>query len=114
MTVRGPERTPAHHESSDTEVLRLVPRPAEVVYIRKRKPLATRIAEAGGSLATLKDATDWSELSEMLFGDSRLALTEKPTVRDGNVIELPVRRQRSTSSEIQAVRLLEERRGKHR
>ena len=95
--------------------LRLVPRLAEVSYIRHRKPLTTRIREAGNSLATLEDAADWRELSRLIFNDDRLAPDEKTElVRHGNVIELPLPGRRSTSFEIEEVRKSEERRGKRR
>jgi hypothetical protein len=86
--------------------LRLVPRSPEVVY--RRKPLAERMREE--EMATLEDAADWAELSRMVFGDDRIAETK----REGNVIQLPLPRRRSSSFEIQAVRLSEERRGKRR
>lgn len=91
-------------------VLKLVTRQPEVIHRRHRRPLVERIAKAGNSLATLEDAADWAELSEMLFGegDRRLVPEETPE-RGGNVIPI---RQRSTSAEISAVRIQEERRGR--
>jgi hypothetical protein len=89
--------------------LRLVPSPRqpEIIHRRHRRPLADRIAQAGEDLAVLEDDADWAELSDMLFGDDRIA---EPLERDGNVIHLP--RRRSTSFEILQVRQEEERRGK--
>jgi len=69
------------------------------------------MAEAGNSLATLEDAADWRELSLMVFGDGRLEPMPivHRDVKPDNVIPI---RQRSSSAEIAAVRILEERRGK--
>jgi len=86
-----------------------VPRPAEVRYIR-RKP-AKPVPEFG-SFAALKTPADWRRFSQQIFGDDRLMPDEPKRV--GNVIPLPLPGRRSTSDEIQAVRLSEERRGKRR
>jgi Uma2 family endonuclease len=62
----------------------------------------------------LEDAADWQEFSEMLY-DSPDRLGEQlatEVVRDGNVIQMPLPRRRSSSAEIAAVRIQEERRGK--
>lgn len=88
-------------------ILRLIRSNPEVTY---RRPLATRIREAGNSLAVMSDAADWVELSEMLFGEGdRRLVPEEQAERVGNVIPL---RRRSSSAEIAAVRIQEERRGK--
>jgi len=89
--------------------LRLVPSPRqpEVLHRRPKRPLAERMAADG--VATLEGEEDWREFSQMLYDDPD-RLGEKPKAeRAGNVIPI---RQRSSSAEIHAVRLSEERRGK--
>jgi hypothetical protein len=105
------------HLAVPTPKLRLlppVPR-TEVIRIRDRKrkvtPLEPSVAGEFGCLETLKSQADWRQFSRTIFGDDRLA---PETERAGNVIALPVRKQRSSSAEIQAVRLQEERRGRQR
>lgn len=94
-------------------MLRLVPPSPEVSYIRRRKE-AERETDFG-SIAVLKTPADWLRFSRGLFGDDRYAVDEKPKrERTGNVIELPVRRRRSTSAEILQVHAEEVARGKHR
>lgn len=89
-----------------TRPLRIVPVPrqAEVIRLRQRpEPQDFR---------ALRTPADWRRFSELIYGDDRLA--PKPVVRDGNVIELPLPGRRSTSAEIQAVRVEETRRDTRR
>jgi hypothetical protein len=87
--------------------LRLVPKPFEVIVLR-RKSLRERMGEDGG--ATLKSGRDWREFSEMVFGDARLCPVVMPV--SSNVVPIHGGKRRSSSREIQAVRISEERRGR--
>jgi hypothetical protein len=94
--------------------LRLVRSTPEILHRRHRLPLAERIQRDG--MATLRTTEDWQDFSRLIWGDDRLTPPEPERatelVRHGNVIELPVKRRRSTSLEIAQVRCEEERRGK--
>ena len=98
--------------------LRLVPRRIEVIVL-KRKPLAERLREGGPDEVTLRSGEDWRQFGQLVFGDDRLAgPVPDPEKRGGvcppgsNVIQLRLPKRRSSSAEIHAVRVLEERRGK--